>query len=214
MDTTQKKGFNFKWLLLLMGLGLLLYLFYFKKNKTPVDRDIISRTESNEGTEGSEEIPSGFISKPQYSEQNPRPESLDPFTLNVDFERMMIGNDNKTDFDFSFDNQKKAPTYTLNNDTIDFELMGTLRTRLELDNKIPLALEIYTNDQISLTKRKERYTYNLPFIKETEKKDSRDKILYRFDFKQSMQLESGLHYFLIVPVGRNRILYTGKFFAK
>lgn len=214
MTTKKGNSFDFKWLLLVIGLGLLLYMLYFKRDGIFIEDDSFPVAEINDGVEGSDEIPSGNYNKPQYSEQNPRPESVDPFTPNFDFEMMRNSNENKSDFDFSFDNQQEVPTYILNNGSIDFELKGTLRTVAKLENKIPLALEIYTNDQISLTKRKLRHTYDLPFKKETEKKGSGEKSAYSFDFKQSMPLDPGLHYFLIIPVGRNRILYTGKFIAK
>jgi hypothetical protein len=210
----EENKFNFKWLLLIIGLGLLLYVSFFRKGETIIEDDSFPVDVVKGQEEGSEEVANSTYNKPQYSEQNPRPESVDPFTPDPNFEIMMNSNQNKTDFDFSFENQKEVPTFSLNNGVIDFELLGTLRTATELENKVPLSLEIYTNDQISLTKRKVLYIYDLPFIKETEKKKSSDKILYSFDFKQSMQLESGLYYFLIIPTGRNRILYTGKFNAK
>lgn len=210
----EENKFDFKWLLIIVGLGLLLYVSFFRKDEALIEDDSFPVDVVKEEAEGSEEVATSTYNKPQYSEQNPRLESVDPFTPNSDFEMMMTSNKNKIDFDFSFNNQKEVPTFSLNNGTIDFELLGTLRTATELVNKVPLSLEIYTNDQISLTKRKELYTFDLPFIKETEKKKSRDKVIYSFDFKQSMQLESGLYYFLIAPTGRNRILYTGKFNAK
>ncbi len=215
-DNTEKRTNSSPiiWGLIIIGFCLLTYFYFFKKETIQTNGVEEQKMPLDKMAEEAEKAKPNSTYRPQYSDQNPRPISVDPFSLNKDFERMRQGNTNKVDFDFSFDSQKEAPTYQLTDGAIDFDLRGSVRTVKALESSIPLSIEIYNNDQISFTKRKKRYEFDLPFVMETKRETPQDKALYSFDFKQTLELDAGLHYFLIVPTGRNRVLYVGKFFVR
>lgn len=209
------------WLLLLVGLGFALWLA-FRPSETITET--LEPTIQEAPPEYPEEIYDGPGAEvptnkgryiPQYSEDNPRPESVDPFTPHDDFEVLVGSTKNRKDFEFDFRNMEEFQTYKLNDGTIDFKLLGSVKTLTELENNVSLTLEFCKNDQISFTKRKVFDSFDLSFIKETERKTKADKLLYSFDFEQKLEsIERGLYYFLIIPEGRNRVLYCGKFQVK
>jgi len=205
---TDKNTTNYNWVLLLIALGLAVWL-YLKKDGTKPAEPVPAEVAHDH------DHPHTAPVQPQYSEHNPKPQSLDPFTINDNFEFILTSNQNKTDFDFYFASQEETPTYKIENGVINFELIGQVKSKTELENNVSLTLEIYDNDQVSFTKRSASSTFDLPYVKETmERASSKDKLLYTFDFQKKMTLSPGLYYFTIIPTGRNRVLYADKFFVK
>ena len=210
----DKKKFDFNGLLLLAGLTLLLCVFNCKNNSTSGDEENTEELKNKDQLQPDLKETIEITDKPQYSEQTPKPKPADPFAVNGDFEIMRSSSDNKADFDFTVENQKVIPTFNRKNGEIDFELIGAVRTAVALEKKVPLSLEIYDNDQISFFRREKTYAFDLPIVKETERKVAKDKARYGFNFKKTMELNPGLYYFLIAPTGRNRVLFVGKFNVK
>ncbi len=198
---------------LMVLLGFALGYYFFQKDKVSNEDTINTMTEEQVPGEGSlDENASADKYQPQYTVNKPRQESVDPFIIHNDFEILLESSKNKSDFDFSFAAfEEKTPKYKLNNGKIDFELKGTLRTDINLENNVALNVEFYNNNQVSFTQRQKHSEHVLPFLKENAKKESTEKNLYRFDFEESISLVPGLYYFIIAPNGRNRVLYAGKF---
>lgn len=217
MSKSQKNGSVLIWILLILGLGIAIWLVF---NPAKKDTEIIQEPSTDSPEEISEGADLGVQNKernyiPQYSENNPRKESVDPFTPHKDFETFFKSNQNRTDFDFNFGDTNNTTNYQLDEGSVDFQLKGTLKTAIAIEDNNSLAIEFYANDQISLTKRKPFQSADLPFIKETEKKSSTDKSLYSFDFEEKLKsIEPGLYYYLIIPTGRNRVLHGGKFIVR
>ncbi len=197
-----------------ISISILCVLFSFscKKvdkvpNKQEEQKPDLSQVDDTHGSEHRENY------QPQFSKDNRPKESVDPFTAHNDFETLLTSNKNKTDFDFDFPDYEGVKTYTFNNESISFKLKGSLRTIKDLAN-VSLTLAFYNNNQISYTRREETIQFDLSFIQESEKESANDKFIYRFDFQKDIQLAEGVHYFLIQPTGRNRVLYAGKFLVK
>lgn len=150
--------------------------------------------------------------EPQYTPDNPPKESLDPFTPQDDFEKLVQVSKNKSDFDFNFEGYVDgASKYALREGAIAFDLKGTLRTGLNLEENVDLAISFYDNNQVSFTQRRKHSEFVLPYKKEKAKTGTTDKNLYSFDFSKRLGVERGVYYFVIAPSGRNRVLHTGKF---
>lgn len=208
----QKKT-NYLWIVLFIVFGLVFWLVFGGKKGKSNEEEINPNTAIYDGPDsqnGDEESSSAHY-QPQYSEDNPIPQSLDPFTPQDDFEVLANSSKNKSDFDFSFAGYEETRAYTLNAGKINFELKGSLKTGINMEDNVGLLVEFYTNDQISFTKRKKYESSVLAFIKESKERDKNDKNLYSFDFEKQLEVTPGLHYFTIVPQGRNRVLYVGKF---
>lgn len=201
-------------LLFLLGI-MVAYWIHSKKGETPKPEEVLTTPLEVATIEqsGAAETTNAEVTQPQYSQQNPPPRSLDPFTKHDDFEVILKSSQNKQDFDFKFE-QGNAPSYSIENGTINFELVGRLLTKADLENIAYLTVEIYNNDQISFTRRKTLHRFDLAFVRDKMEQSANQKIRYDFDLHRSIAVAPGLYYYTIIPAGRNRVLYAGKFTAK
>ncbi len=211
MNNTNKSSSPIIWIVLVLGL-IVGFWSALKKGPETQEEPINQTTEVYDGA--GFETPKNNSYQAQYSEDNPKLESVDPFYPHADFEVVLKSTKNPNDFDFHFNKQKTTPTYNLENGEIELDLSGTAFSKTQFEKHTGLSVEICINDQISFQKRKTVQILDLPYVKETTERDENNKWLYSFDFKEKIKLEPGLHYFIITPTGRNRVMHGGKFLVR
>ena len=194
---------------------LALTTFFLGCSDESASNDVPTEQVANDAAENTDVVMVDHVDPETVKKnQEAKNKPYDPFETNLEFENMIAASANTVVFNFAFEHQDEVLTLPITNETVNFELKGSVKTSVDLENKGALTLQVYNTDQVSFANRKILHSFDLPFVQRVKKKTNRDKSLYSFDFKKTFKVTPGLHYFLIIPDGRNRILYAGKFIAR
>ncbi len=144
-----------------------------------------------------EEIPPKAVEKPSPPSNKTRP-IASAFEPNPTLEKLLL-NQLRGDFTFKIDHPKPDAQLSTQIGRTNFSLSGKLETSKIAEADFSLIVEIYSNKEEDY--KKERPVISLP-IELTETDEA-----YLFDFETSLEIESGLYYYLILDDYSRAILF-------